>query len=358
MQTMKPALIALVAAMMAAPAMAQVPKAPNGKPDLSGFWTHASLTPLIRSPANKTLVVNEEEARRIAAAVPMAGVTEEGFKGATYSDPNKGPPPKGAKDFGVQGYDSFWMDPGARLANVKGEWRTSYVVEPASGQLPYVNPAEQAKKRALRSERYETGNAAYEGPEATNIAERCLIGFANAAGPGMLSGLYNSNYQMVQTSDHMMILAEMAHDARVIPIFASADEARKNWRPDAIKPWFGDTVGWWEGDTFVMESRNINPIQVEAQSSFPISDHAVITERLTRTSDKDILYEFSVNDPETYTQPWKAELSFYPSPGWYEYACHEGNYGMHGILAGAREKERQAAAAAKAKPGKSAKRGK
>jgi len=356
MRRLKPALIALAIAGMAVPAMAQVPRAPDGKPDLSGFWTHASLTPLIRSPANKTLVVNEAEAKRIAAAVPMAGVTEEGFKGATYSDPNKGAPPKGAKDFGVQGYDSFWMDPGARLANVKGEWRTSYVVEPASGQLPYVNPAEQAKKRALRSERYETGNAAYEGPEATNIAERCLIGFANAAGPGMLSGLYNSNYQMVQTAGHMMILAEMAHDARVVPIYASADEARKNRRPDAIKPWFGDTVGWWEGDTFVMESTNINPVQVEAQSSFPISDNAIVTERLTRTGEKDIVYEFSVNDPETYTQPWKAELSFYPSPGWYEYACHEGNYGMHGILAGAREKERQAAL--KTKPAKSSKRGK
>ena len=355
MRMLKPALAAIAVAMMASPAMAQVPRAADGKPDLSGFWTHASLTPLIRSPANKTLVVNEAEAKRIAAAVPMAGVTEEGFKGATYSDPNKGAPPKGAKDFGVQGYDSFWMDPGARLAQVKGEWRTSYVVEPASGQLPYVDPAAQAKKRALRSERYETGNAAYEGPEATNIAERCLIGFANAAGPGMLSGLYNSNYQMVQTADHMMILAEMAHDARVIPIYASAEKARASYRPSAIKPWFGDSVGWWEGDTFVMESININPVQVEAQSSFPISENAVVTERFTRTGDKDILYEFSVNDPETYTQPWKAELSFYPSPGWYEYACHEGNYGMHGILAGAREKERRAEAA---KPVKAAKRGK
>ncbi len=355
MQMLKPALAALVVAILASPAMAQVPRATDGKPDLSGFWTQASLTPLMRAPANKTLVVNEEEAKRIAAAVPMAGVTEEGFKGATYSDPNKGAPPKGAKDFGVQGYDSFWMDPGARLALVKGEWRTSYVVDPQTGQLPFVDPAGQAKKRALRSERYETGNAAYEGPEATNIAERCIIGFANAAGPGMLSGLYNSNYQFVQTPDHMLILAEMAHDARIVPIFDNAEKARTNRRPSAIKPWFGDTVGWWEGDTFVMESANINPEQVENQSSFPISEKAVITERFTRTGEKDIFYEFIVNDPETYTQPWKAELSYYPSPGWYEYACHEGNYGIVGILAGAREKERQAAA--KSGKSKSAKGG-
>ena len=351
MRMLKPALAVIAMAIMASPAMAQVPKAADGKPDLTGFWTHASLTPLMRAPANKTLVVNEEEAKRIAAAVPMAGVTEEGFKGATYSDPNKGAPPKGAKDFGVQGYDSFWMDPGARLALVKGEWRTSYVVEPANGQLPFVDPADQTKKRLANRERYETGNAAYEGPEATNIAERCLIGFANAAGPGMLSGLYNSNYRFVQTPDHMMILAEMAHDARIIPIFASAEKARASHKPSAIQPWFGDSVGWWEGNTFVMESINVNPIQAAAQQSFPITPKAIITERFTRTSDKDIFYEFSVSDPELYTQPWKAELSFYPSPGLYEYACHEGNYGMHGILAGAREKERQAATV-KAKPTK------
>ena len=355
MRMLKPALAAIVISILASPAIAQVPKAADGKPDLTGFWTHASLTPLARAPANKTLVVNEEEAKRIAAAVPMAGVTEEGFKGATYSDPNKGAPPKGAKDFGVQGYDSFWMDPGARLALVKGEWRTSYVVEPASGQLPFIDPADQAKKRAANRERYETGNAAYDGPEATNIAERCLIGFANAAGPGMLSGLYNSNYRFVQTPTHMMILAEMAHDARIIPIFTSAEKARASHKPSSIQPWFGDSVGWWEGDTFVMESINVNPIQAAAQQSFPITPDAVITERFTRTSDKDIFYEFSVSDPSIYTQPWKAELSFYPSPGLYEYACHEGNYGMHGILAGAREKERQAAAvktkSAKAKGG-------
>ena len=343
MHVVKPALIALAIAVMATPPFAQVPRAANGKPDLSGFWTHASLTPLTRAPANKTLVVSEMEAKRIASGFAMAGVTEEGFKGATYSDPTKGAPPKGGKDFGVQAYDSFWMDPGAKLALVKGEWRTSHVVDPPSGQLPYVDPEGQTKKRILSRERYETGNAAYEGPEATQISERCILGFSNAAGPGMLSGLYNSNYQFVQTPDHMLILAEMAHDARIVPIFDSAEKARANRRPSAIKPWFGDTVGWWEGDTFVMESANINPVQVENQGSFPISDKAVITERFTRTSDKDVLYRFTVNDPETYTAPWTAELSYYPSPGWYEYACHEGNYGMIGILAGAREKERQAA---------------
>jgi len=348
MRILKPALTALAVAIMAAPALAQVPRTADGKPDLNGFWSNASLTPLARAPANKTLVVDELEAKRIASGYAMAGVTEEGFKGATYSDPTKGAPPKGGKDFGVQAYDSFWMDPGAKLAFVKGEWRTSNIVEPASGQVPFKDAAEQARKRVLNRERYETGNAAYEGPEETTLSERCLIGFGQTGGPGMMSVLYNNNYQMVQTPTHMMVLVEMAHDARVVPIFASAEKARASHKPQTITPWLGDTVGWWDGDTFVMETVNVKPIQAENQA-FPLSSSGVVTERLTRTSDHDIFYEFTVNDPEIYTQPWKAELSFYPSKGMFEYACHEGNYGMHGILAGAREKERLAATAKRAK---------
>ncbi|MDP3494516.1 MAG: hypothetical protein Q8R82_15505 [Hyphomonadaceae bacterium] len=343
MPMLKRALTALAIAILASPALAQVPRSADGKPDLTGFWTHASLTPLARAPSVKSLVVDEAEAHKIAAGVPMAGVTEEGFKGATFSDPNKGAPPKGAMDLGVQAYDSFWMDPGARLAIVKGEYRTSHVVEPANGLLPFKDPALQAKRRASNTERYQTGNAAYEGPEATTLGERCLV-FSGLGGPGMMSGLYNNNYEMVLTPNHLMILVEQVHDARIVPIFASAEKARASHKPAAIQPWLGDTVGWWDGDTLVMESIHIKPKQQE-NHSFPVSPSAVITERLTRTDEKNIFYEFSVNDPETYTQPWKAELSFYPSDGVYEYACHEGNYGMHGILAGAREKERQRAAA-------------
>ena len=351
MRMLKPALTALAVAMMAAPAMAQIPKAADGKPDLTGFWTNASLTPLQRAPANKTLVVSEMEAKKIADATPVAGIPAddpEFNKNARYSDPTKGAPPKGGKDFGVKGYDSFWVTPGTMLAHVKGEYRTSNIVDPPSGQLPFKDPAEQMRKGILGFQRYATGNAPYEGPEETAISERCLIGFGQTGGPGMLSVLYNNNYQMVQTPTHMMVLVEMAHDARVVPIFASAEKARASHKPQTITPWLGDTVGWWDGDTFVMETVNVKPIQAENQA-FPLSSSGVVTERLTRTSDHDIFYEFTVNDPEIYTQPWKAELSFYPSKGMFEYACHEGNYGMHGILAGAREKERLAATAKRAK---------
>ncbi|MDP3491934.1 MAG: hypothetical protein Q8R82_02385, partial [Hyphomonadaceae bacterium] len=116
--------------------------------------------------------------------------------------------------------------------------------------------------------------------------------------------------------------------------------------PAAMAPWMGDTVGWWEGDTFVMETINVKPLQAE-NMSFPLSDKGVVTERLTRTTSNDVLYQFSVHDPETYTQDWKAEMAFYPSEGMYEYACHEGNYGLPGILAGARKLEADADAKVK-----------
>ena len=362
MRILKPAAVALAFAVLATPALAQAPvgesaaagpapKAANGKPDLSGLWSHASVTTLERVPG-RALVVSQAEAQKIADSTGVAGfaANEEGFnKNTRYSDPNAGAPEKGGKDFGAKGYDTFWTQPGTMLANVNGEYRTSHIVEPADGRLPFADPAAQAKKRAINGARYMTGNAPYEGPEETALAERCLITFGNMSGPGMLNALYNNNYQFVQTPTHMMILVEMVHDARIIPIFDNAEKARAHHRPAAMAPWMGDTVGWWEGDTFVMETINVKPLQAE-NMAFPLSDKGVVTERLTRLGDKEINYQFIVHDPETYTQDWKAELSFYPTTQLYEYACHEGNYGMHGILAGAREKERQAAVAAKAKP--------
>jgi hypothetical protein len=351
MRMLKPALTALAIALMAAPAVAQVPRNADGHADLTGIWTNASLTPLSRAQSVKSLVVTEADAQKIANGTSIAGVPAndpEFNRNARYSDPNKGAPAKGGSDFGLKGYDSFWVTPGTMLAKVKGEYRTSNIVEPANGQLPFKDPAGQARKGMIGFQRYLTGNAPYEGPEETAISERCLIGFGQTGGPGMLSVLYNNNYQFVQTKTHMMILVEMAHDVRVVPIFDTPEKARASHRPSTIKPWLGDSVGWWEGDTFVMETINVYPLQAENQS-FPLSPKGVVTERLTRTGDKDIFYEFTVTDPDTYTQPWRAELSFYPTSRLYEYACHEGNYGMHGILAGARLKEQQAAAAA-AKP--------
>jgi hypothetical protein len=331
----------LAAGVMLAPlAWAETPQAFSR--DLTGIWTNASLTPLTRARGVESLTVSEEEARRMAAGTAIAGVAPDESFTSNYSDPNAGPPEKGGQDFGLRGYDAFWVTPGEMLGKVRGEYRTSNIVDPPSGQLPYRDPASVARKQMAGFVKYATGNHPYEGPEATELAERCLIGFGGTGGPGMLSVLYNNNYQFVLTPDHLMVLVEMAHDARIIPIYASADIAMRSHKPDVITPWLGDSVAWWEGDTLVARTVNVNPQQAQ-NHPFLLSPKAVVTERFTRTGEEEIFYEFTVDDPETYTQPWRAELTFYPQSRLYEYACHEGNYGLEGILAGARLKERQSA---------------
>ena len=226
MRLLKPAFVALAITAMAAPAIAQVPRTSDGKPDLNGIWTNASLTPLSRARGIDKLVVDEAQARKIADGTSIAGVAPEANWKANYSDPKAGAPEKGGADFGLKGYDAFWVTPGTMLGKVKGEYRTSNIVEPANGQLPYKDPAGIQKKQIAGFTRYMTGNDPYEGPEATAISERCLIGFGQTGGPGMLSVLYNNNYQFVLTGEHLMILVEMAHDVRVIPIFDSAAKAK------------------------------------------------------------------------------------------------------------------------------------
>jgi hypothetical protein len=175
------------------------------------------------------------------------------------------------------------------------------------------------------------------------LAERCLLGFGNTAGPGMMGTLYNSTYRFVQTDDYVVIEVEMVHDARIVPIYANAAEARANLRPAALQQWFGDSRGWYENGELVVETVNINPQQM-AQSSVPITAAGKITERFSRYSETEIVYQFTVEDANLYSQPWTAELSFHASEGpMYEYACHEGNYAMPGILAGARRLEAEQA---------------
>ncbi len=331
------------ASVLTSPAIAQS----GNRPDLDGVWTNASLTTLTRPPGVDRLVLSRSEADAIVARTTVAGFAPEGAETPAFTAPEEGAPTAGGQDFGIKAYDNFWVAPGDRLAVVKGEYRSSYIVDPPNGQIPFVDAAAIEAKRRRGSVRYATGIGGNEGPEATNLAERCLIGFGNTGGPGMLSTLYNNTHQIVQTGDHVMILVEMVHDARIIPTFDTAKEARENHRPSAIRPWLGDSVGWYEGDTLVVETMNIRPEQADA-SSIAITEGGRITERFTRISEKEIFYAFTVEDPALYRQPWTAELSFYASPKQvYEYACHEGNYAMPGILAGARLQEKRAAEAAR-----------
>jgi hypothetical protein len=286
-------------------------------------WTNVSLTTLLRSPEFKTNTVSAEEADRIARrrAAAMARSLEP-------TDPNAPAPPKGAD---VGGYNSFYGDAGERLAKVKGQYRTTWLVDSDTGQLPYS----EAGKRTFDTQLAFTRNN-FDGPEARPMAERCVVGFGSTAGPPMINVLYNNNYQIVQTANAIVILVEMNHDARVIRM-------NSKHPPESVRPWMGDSIGRWEGDTLVVETTNFNPgerLRTNFSQSFFLSVKAKVIERFTRVSQTEILYEFAVDDPDIYSKVWRAEMVMNLAQGnIFEYACHEGNYALPGILAGARKGE-------------------
>jgi hypothetical protein len=306
----------------------------TARPDLEGVWSNASLTNLTRRSGVDTLVVTPEDAQVIAASIPIGGI-EGGFD---EDDGVNNTPEAGAEDFGARAYNHFWVDPGSSLALVKGEFRTSYIINPENGQVPRLeNPTADYRRTSFGS-RYVTGIGNADGPEALPLSERCILS-EGRAGPAMQSGLYNNNYEFVQTDDYVMINVEQMHDARIIPIFDSPTEARDNRRPEVLQQYMGDSVGWYENDALVVETINVNPQQMQ-QSSTAITKNGKVTERFTRYSDTEIVYRFTVEDSDLYSQPWTAELSFHDIGGQlYEYACHAGNYSMSGSLAGARRLE-------------------
>ena len=318
-----------------------VPRTASGRADLTGTWTSRTMTPLERAPGQK-LVLTREEADKLAGRTAAFFAAD-----SKQTDPNA-PPPRESSDPG--GYNAFWVDPGDGYSVVKGEIRASGIVEPADGRIPYRDRAASTALQRRIGQEYASGRGDYTDPEDLPLRERCLIGFGNTGGPGMLGSLYNNTYQFVQTETHMAMLIEMVHDMRIVPIFPTAAAARAAHRPAAITPWLGDSVGWWEGDTFVMETANVHPAQ-SAESSIPLTKDGRIVERFTRVGKGEIFYQFEVTDPGHYTRPWKAEYTLTaPKGSVYEYACHEGNYAMEGILGGARLAEKQAAGGAA--PGK------
>lgn len=326
----------------ASPAFAQSSAAPS-RPSFDGVWTNASATRLERPASFSQLVVPTSEAEALVAATVARNMAAN-----APSDPTQG----AFKDANSQaGYNAFWTDPGVGLMSVRGEARSSFIVEPSDGKIPFRDRAKSLALPIREGIEYRSGNGEYAGPEDLPLRERCLIAQSDGGGPVMLSGLYNNNYEFHLTSDYLVILVEMVHDARIIPIYASAAEARAAHKPAVIKPWLGDSVAWWEGDTLVSETRNVNPIQ-SSRTQTPLSPEGTVTERFTRIADNELLYQFRVEDPVHYAAAWSGEYAFKPGKGnVYEYACHEGNYAMDGILGGARLKE-----AAEAKPQTIAKR--
>ena len=315
----------------AAPASStDVWKAPRnawGQPDLAGVWTNATITTLERPPAfGERLVLTDQEARRMeagnAARMHTAG---EATKAGTKVDelPSCG----GGQTGPACGYNAFWVDPGTKVIRIGAEPRTSIIVEPKDGRLP-LNPAAQARIRAAQGNA-RVGN--FDGPERRPLGERCLVGFGSTSGPPMLPVLYNNHYQIMQTGKEVMIQVEMVHDTRIIRL----NDVHK---PANVRLWMGDSIGHWDGDTLVVETTNFRRDQTFRGAT---ADQKVI-ERFTRISPQQILYQFEVVDPAAFTAPVKGEESFNATKDMvYEYACHEGNYALPGILAGAREEEKK-----------------
>jgi len=313
------------AAIAASPAPYKAPRAIDGQPDLEGTWTNASITALERPAAFKELVISEADAKRVEAQ--RAAQRAAGDRPTNPNDPA----PRSGVDPG--GYNTGWTDPGTTLGRIKGQLRSSWLVDPADGKLPYTAEGKAAFAKQLNYVR-----STFDGPESRPLGERCILGFGSTAGPPMLNVLYNNNYQFVQSRDTIAILVEMNHDVRTIRLNT------KQHLPANVRPWMGDSIGWWEGDTLVVETTNFNPaegLRPNMSVSYFMSPDAKVTERFTRVAKDQILYSFTVDDPKTYSKPWRAEMALNSTNGQiYEYACHEGNHALEGILAGARQDEK------------------
>ena len=333
--------VLMFAAVLARPAVAQtqtadsgnweVPRTVHGHPDLQGNWTNATLTPLQR-PAGWEPVLTWDKVTEIET-----GQAELVARTNTASDPDRGPPPAGGTDpicidSGTSCYNEIYRAPGDKVAVVNGEPRSSLVMSPADGRVPALT--DEARRRMADQVAVRSQFGPYDHPELRPNAERCLVSFGSSAGPPMLPNYwYNNNYTIVQNADYVMIMAEMVHDVRIIRL-SETEAPRGN-----LRPWFGDSRGWYEGNTLVVETTNINSDQ-EFLGAGPSADRKV-TERFTRVDEETMLYEFTIDDPSTYTSAWSGQVPFkILDDRVYEYACHEGNYAIAGVLSGARYQER------------------
>jgi len=321
-------ILLLLALLLARPVWAA-----GARPDLSGVWSNASVTKLTRFPGVAGLVMGKAAAKAYARSNPQVMRLDAD---AQPSDAEAGAPTPGNPG----GYNAYWLDPGRTLGRVKGQYRTSWIVDPADGQLPL---SDAGKALVRRAEAYARAADTPANPEALEPWDRCLISSRGSGGPGMLNNIYNSNLQIVQTPGAVAIVIEMIHDARTIPIFPSRAAAQAGHGPAALRPWLGDSTGWWEGDTLVVETLNVNSEQGRAGPIF-LTPKGRVTERFTRVSPDQIFYAFEVEDPTYYTRPWRAEMSLNRSKDQlFEYACHEGNYALVDILKGVRASEAKAA---------------
>jgi hypothetical protein len=291
-----------------------VSRTPDGQPDLQGFWTNATYTPLER-PKNVTKeFFTQEEAIEIAKRAAEA--EEEQTEPGTVADVHY--------DFTQFGLD---RSQGAMALNL----RTSLIVDPPDGRIPPMT-AEGQKRAAERAEARRRAGGQFDAVQNEPLSVRCIL--MDRDGPPMLAGAYNNDYQIVQTPGYVMILVEMLHDVRIIPL-----DGRPHLPPH-VRQWMGSNRGHWEGETLVVETTNFTD-KTAFQGS---SENMRLTERFTRVDQDTIRYQFTVDDPATWARPWSAEVPWKKTIGpIFEHACHEGNYGLYNTLAGARVQEKRAA---------------
>ena len=294
-----------------------VPRTEWGQPDLQGVWNFSSFIPLER-PAffgDKEFLTEQE----IAA---LAAQTEAGLEAIN--------------NIGVGGYNTFWVEMGGDR-----DTRTSLITYPENGRLPESVEGVPVQVGGLgpdepgtRPVRMVVGGIAKDGPEDRGLSERCIVGFN--AGPPFTPNLYNNNVQIIQNRDTVVIMTEMVHDARIVPLDG------RDYVSDTIRQWSGDSRGHWEDNTLVVQTRNFNSL-TQSFGVYGTAENKFLTERFTRVGPYTVEYEFTVDDPSTFKQKFTAVVPMAKVDGlMYEYACHEGNYGMMNTLRGARMEERRA----------------
>ena len=302
-----------------APKKLAVPRTADGKPDLQGIWTNATLTPLERpaAVAGKATLTDAEaavwEKNSVDVLKKYDGKAENPFADAAGSG-------------GTGGYNALFIDQGSELARVDGVKRTSLVIDPPNGKVPPITTEARARNAALAR-----GSGGFDSARDRPLGERCLMSFGSSAGPPMVPVLYNNNYEIVQTHDHVVILTEMVHDARIIRMNAKH-------APTSVRQWMGDSIGKWDGDTLVVDTTNFTN-QTRFRGS---GENLHVVERFTRVDQNTILYRATIEESATFPSPWTIEYPFVATKGpIYEYACHEGNYSMADILGGARKAEQE-----------------
>ena len=306
----------------------QHPTTEWGHPDIQGNWSNATLTTFERrrglGPVYTQAQVDEVE----------GGQRSQVETGSDPSDPDRAPPPvTGAIG---RSYNQIYYDRGERVARIDGEPMTSLITFPANGRIPELTPEGARRKQEYHEFRSRFGE--FDHPELRPLAERCIVFYgsssASVMGPPMTPTRgYNNNFTIVQNADHVLIMSEMIHDVRIIRL------GEQHRLPAHVRPWFGDSWGHWEGNTLVVETTNIHPSHGMREQTDKIvhSEDLRAIERFTRTDADDMLYEFEIHDPRTYTEVWGGQVPWTKyDQQIFEYACHEGNYALANVLSGAR----------------------